>query len=61
MFLVAILSSCFHNNAKPTAWASSTSVDNAIQDLHWLMPKLKINVNVPDSCVLQILKFLILC
>ena len=58
MFSVAILSSRFHNNAQPATWASSTSMDNVVRDFHWLVSGLKINVDVPGSRVLQILKSL---
>ena len=34
MFSVAIFSSRFHNNAKPAAWASSTSMDSVVWDFH---------------------------
>ena len=60
MFLVAILSSCFQNNPKPATWLSSTLMDNVIWDFDWLVPGLKINVHVPDSRILKILKSLIL-
>ena len=59
MFSVAILSSRFQNNAKPAAWTFSTSMGNLVWDFHWLAPGLRINVDVPDSHALQILKSLL--
>ena len=46
MFAVATLSSRF-------------SMDNVVWDFHWLVPGLKINIDDPDSRVLQILKSLL--
>lgn len=46
MFAVATLSSRF-------------SMDNVVWDFHWLVPGLKINIDDPNSRVLQILKSLL--
>ena len=59
MFLVAILSSRFHNNAKAAAWALAMLMNKVVQIFHWLMPGLKTNVVILDSRILQILKSLI--
>ena len=52
------LISYFHDT-KAKAWASPTSVNNVVQDFPRLVPGLKININVSDSRVLQIVKSLL--
>ena len=54
MFSVAILNSRFLKNAREL-----TSMDNVVWDFHWLVQGLKKNVDVRDSRILPIVKYLI--